>query len=27
MAEKLVMWLNEVGMEDIELVGGKNASL
>lgn len=27
MAEKLVMWLNEVGMENIELVGGKNASL
>jgi pyruvate,water dikinase len=27
MAEKLVMWLNEVGMEDVELVGGKNASL
>jgi pyruvate,water dikinase len=27
MAEKLVMWLNEVSMEDIELVGGKNASL
>jgi pyruvate,water dikinase len=27
MAEKLVMWLNEVGMEDIGLVGGKNASL
>lgn len=25
--KKLVMWLNEVGMEDIELVGGKNASL
>jgi len=25
--DKLVMWLNEVGMEDIELVGGKNASL
>lgn len=27
MAKKLVLWLNEVGMEDIELVGGKNASL
>jgi pyruvate,water dikinase len=27
MAEKLVMWLNELSMEDIELVGGKNASL
>jgi pyruvate,water dikinase len=25
--KKLVMWLNEVSMEDIELVGGKNASL
>ncbi|MGC9121049.1 MAG: phosphoenolpyruvate synthase [Sulfurihydrogenibium sp.] len=25
--KKLVMWLNEVGMEDIALVGGKNASL
>jgi len=25
--KKLVVWLNEVGMEDIELVGGKNASL
>ncbi|WP_297889915.1 phosphoenolpyruvate synthase [Sulfurihydrogenibium sp.] len=25
--KKLVMWLSEVGMEDIELVGGKNASL
>lgn len=25
--KRLVMWLNEVGMEDIELVGGKNASL
>lgn len=27
MAKKLVMWLDEVGMENIELVGGKNASL
>lgn len=27
MKDKLVLWLNEVGMEDIELVGGKNASL
>lgn len=27
MKDRLVMWLNEVGMEDIELVGGKNASL
>ncbi len=27
MDKKLVLWLNEVGMEDIELVGGKNASL
>lgn len=27
MAKKLVLWLNEVGMEDIEFVGGKNASL
>ncbi len=25
--KKLVVWLNEVGMEDVELVGGKNASL
>ncbi len=25
--KKLTVWLNEVGMEDIELVGGKNASL
>ncbi len=24
---KLVVWLNEVGIEDVELVGGKNASL
>ncbi|WP_457625819.1 phosphoenolpyruvate synthase [Persephonella sp.] len=24
---KLVVWLNEVSMEDVELVGGKNASL
>lgn len=27
MKDGLVLWLNEVGMEDIELVGGKNASL
>ncbi|MEJ5173266.1 MAG: phosphoenolpyruvate synthase [Hydrogenothermaceae bacterium] len=27
MKDNLVLWLNEVGMEDIELVGGKNASL
>lgn len=27
MKDRLVMWLDEVGMEDIELVGGKNASL
>ncbi|MDM7274080.1 phosphoenolpyruvate synthase [Sulfurihydrogenibium azorense] len=25
--KKLLMWLSEVGMEEIELVGGKNASL
>ena len=25
--KKLVLWLNEVRMEDVELVGGKNASL
>ncbi len=25
--KKLVVWLNEVGIEDVELVGGKNASL
>ncbi len=25
--KKLVVWLDEVGMEDVELVGGKNASL
>ncbi len=25
--QKLVLWLDEVGMEDVELVGGKNASL
>jgi len=23
----LVLWLNEIGMEDVPLVGGKNASL
>jgi pyruvate, water dikinase len=25
--DKLILWLNEVGMQDISLVGGKNASL
>ncbi len=25
--EKLVLWLDEIGMNDVPLVGGKNASL
>ncbi len=25
--KSLVLWLNEIGMEDVPLVGGKNASL
>ncbi|MGC8852963.1 MAG: PEP/pyruvate-binding domain-containing protein, partial [Hydrogenobacter sp.] len=27
MAERYLVWLDEVGIEDLPLVGGKNASL